>query len=191
MPAAEFGRRCGDDPVARCPPPRSAMPPSAASVAAQAPSSPRIATNNSAKPETPAPPSGAAPHRRLAQVEQLDRRCCRRSPRARERAAIKVNGDLRRGRSSRGGFGVDPLPHHAAGPTRRRSDHREIEIRRGRIRHCPRARVRPTNRVNRGGLRRALGGRPFEYLVGLSITHKSAASCAARILQFLNRMNRL
>ena len=39
---------------------------------------------------------------------------------------------LRRGRSSRGGFGVDPLPHHAAGQTRRRSDNREIEIRRRR-----------------------------------------------------------
>jgi hypothetical protein len=47
------------------------MPPSAASVTAQAPSSPRIATNNFAKSETPAPASAAAPHRRLAQVEQL------------------------------------------------------------------------------------------------------------------------
>jgi hypothetical protein len=48
------------------------MPPSAASVTAQAPSSPRIATNNFAKSETPAPASVAAPYRRLAQVEQLD-----------------------------------------------------------------------------------------------------------------------
>jgi hypothetical protein len=48
------------------------MPPAAASVTAQAPSSPRIATNNSAKTETPAPASVAAPHRRLAPVEQLD-----------------------------------------------------------------------------------------------------------------------
>jgi hypothetical protein len=35
-------------------------------------SSPRIATNNFAKSETPAPASVAAPYRRLAQVEQLD-----------------------------------------------------------------------------------------------------------------------
>ena len=46
---------------------------------------------------------------------------------------------------ARGGFPMSPLPHHAAGPTRRRSDNREIEIRRRPIRHCPRARVRPTN----------------------------------------------
>jgi hypothetical protein len=48
------------------------MPPSAASVTAQAPSSPRIATNNFAKSETPAPANLAAPYRRLAPVEQLD-----------------------------------------------------------------------------------------------------------------------
>jgi len=56
------------------------MPPSAASVTAQAPSSPRIATNNFAKTETPALASAEAPHRRLAQVEQLDPCYCRRSP---------------------------------------------------------------------------------------------------------------
>ncbi len=100
----------------RCPPPRSAMPPSAASVTAQAPSSPRIATNNFAKTETrrrPAsqhhtagsrsttPPARAAPHRRLAQHHTAGSRrsrssipCyCRRSPsRARVRTAITVNG---------------------------------------------------------------------------------------------------
>ena len=66
------------------------MPPSAALVTAQAPSSPRIADNNSAKTNTPAPASVAAPHRRLAQV---DRCCCRRLlARAREGNAIKVYG---------------------------------------------------------------------------------------------------
>ena len=69
------------------------MPPSAASVTAQAPSSPRIANNNSAKTNTPAPASVAAPHRRLAQVEQVDRLLLPPlSSRARERGTIKVYG---------------------------------------------------------------------------------------------------
>ena len=82
-----------DDPVARCPPPRSAMPPSAASVTAQAPSSPRIATNNFAKTETRRRPASQH-HTAGSRRSSSSIACyCRRSPsRARVRAAIKVNG---------------------------------------------------------------------------------------------------
>ncbi len=74
--------------------PNQAMPPSAASV--HRPSAivaPKSASNNFPKTNTTAPAGGAAPHRRLAQVEQIDRCYCRRSAsRARVRAEIKVNG---------------------------------------------------------------------------------------------------
>ena len=40
-----------------------------------------------------------------------------RQPEMSERESMPLT--LRRARSSRGGFGIDPLPHHAVGPARR------------------------------------------------------------------------
>ncbi len=73
MPAAEFAGVEVDDPVAASP--AASIGDAAISSVGHRPSSivaPNRATNNSAKSETPAPASVAAPHRRLAQVEQLD-----------------------------------------------------------------------------------------------------------------------
>ncbi len=86
-----------DDPVprgARPPPPQ----PGDATISSVGPPPkrhrrPESASNNFPKTNTTAPAGGAAPHRRLAQVEQIDRCYCRRSAsRARVRAEIKVNG---------------------------------------------------------------------------------------------------
>ena len=83
-----------DDPVA--PSPAAAIGDATINSVGHCPSSivaPKSRPTISLKRKTPAPAGGAAPHRRLEQVEQVDRCYCRRSPsRARVTTAIKING---------------------------------------------------------------------------------------------------